>query len=140
MSSTPRTDEAVERWRQGKVNILEEMAKLETDLNLAEAERVELAKQLQSEKEMHAACQNERDVLDDVGVCASCGYEVTPVRPGKAQCDFCDTVDKWKALADRLAAALGHSWFAAKVDQRGKLMDFLEKKKAALAAYEEANK
>ena len=59
MSSTPRTDEAIERWRQGKVNILEEMAKLETDLNLAEAERVELAKQLQSEKEMHAACQNE---------------------------------------------------------------------------------
>ena len=48
--------------------------------------------------------------------------------------------DKWRALADQLAEALGHSWFAAKVDQRGKLMDFLEKKKAALAAYEEANK
>jgi hypothetical protein len=59
MSSTPRTDEAIERWHQGKVNILEEIAKLEIDLNLAEAERVELAKQLQSEKEMYAACQNE---------------------------------------------------------------------------------
>lgn len=78
--------------------------------------------------------------MDDAGICTSCGYEVTPVRPGKAQCEFCDTVDKWKALADQLAEALGHSWFGAKVDQRGKLLDFLEKKKAALAAYEEATK
>lgn len=59
MSATPRTDEAIERWHQGKVNILEELAKLETDLIWAEAERIELAKQLQSEKEIHAACQNE---------------------------------------------------------------------------------
>ena len=59
MSDTPRTDEAITRWHQGKVNILEELSKLETDLNWAEAERVEMAKQLQSEKEMHAACQNE---------------------------------------------------------------------------------
>ena len=80
------------------------------------------------------------DEMNEAGVCTSCGYEVTPVRPGKAQCDFCEAVEKWKALADQLAAALGHSWFAAKVDQRGKLMDFLEKKKAALAAYEEATK
>ena len=59
MSATPRTDEAIERWHQGKVNILEELAKLETELNFAEAERIEMAKQLRSEKEMHAACQNE---------------------------------------------------------------------------------
>lgn len=65
MSDTPRTDEAIERWRQGKVNILEEMAKLETDLNFAEAERIDMAKQLRSEKEAHAACQNERDNLQD---------------------------------------------------------------------------
>lgn len=63
MSATPRTDEAIERWHQGKVNILEELAKLETDLNFAEAERIEMAKQLRSEKEMHAACQNECDEL-----------------------------------------------------------------------------
>jgi len=31
-SSTPRTDEAVERWRQGKVNLIEEMAKMEIEL------------------------------------------------------------------------------------------------------------
>lgn len=61
MSSVPRTHEAIERWHQGKVNIFEEMAKLETELNFAEAERIDLAKQLRSEKEMHAACQNERD-------------------------------------------------------------------------------
>lgn len=48
--------------------------------------------------------------------------------------------DKWRLIADQLAEALGHSWFNAKVDQRGKLTDFLEKKKAALAAYEEATK
>jgi len=61
VSATPRTDEAIERWHQGKVNILEELAKLETELNFAEAERIEMAKQLRSEKEMHAACQNERE-------------------------------------------------------------------------------
>ena len=48
--------------------------------------------------------------------------------------------DKWRLIADQLAEALGHSWFNAKVDQRCKLTDFLEKKKAALAAYEEATK
>ena len=30
----PRTREAEERWRQGKVNIVDEMAKLEEELNL----------------------------------------------------------------------------------------------------------
>jgi hypothetical protein len=88
--------------------------------------------------------------MDDAGICTACGHKMTPVRPGKAQCDFCESQEyakkceedsaKWEALAHQLAAALGHSWFAAKVDQRGKLMDFLDKKKAALAAYEEATK
>jgi hypothetical protein len=32
-SSTPRTDEAVERWQQGKANLIEEMAKMELDLH-----------------------------------------------------------------------------------------------------------
>lgn len=32
-SETPITHEAVERWRQGKVNLWEEMARLELDLN-----------------------------------------------------------------------------------------------------------
>jgi hypothetical protein len=31
-SRTPRTDEAVERWHQGKVNWIDEMAKLELEL------------------------------------------------------------------------------------------------------------
>ena len=87
---------------------------------------------------------------EDPGICTACERAMTPVRPGKAQCDFCETQEyakkceenaaKWEALAHQLAGALGHSWFAAKVDQRGKLMDFLDKKKAALAAYEEATK
>lgn len=38
-------------------------AELERDL--AEAERVDLAKQLRSEKDRHAVCQNERDQLAD---------------------------------------------------------------------------
>ena len=63
MSSVPRTHEAIERWQQGKINIFDEMAKLETELNFAEAERIDLAKQLRSEKEMHAACQNEREEI-----------------------------------------------------------------------------
>jgi hypothetical protein len=61
-----------------------------------------------------------------------------------AVCDIAERREenaaKWEALAHQLAAALGHSWFAAKVNQRGKLADFIEKKKAALVAYEEAAK
>jgi len=87
---------------------------------------------------------------EDPGICTACGLNMTPVRPGKAQCDYCELGeaydkaqaerDKWEALAHQLAAALGHSWFNARVDHRGKLLDFLDKKKAALAAYEEATR
>ena len=31
-SRTPRTDEAVERWQQGKVNLIEEMSKMELEI------------------------------------------------------------------------------------------------------------
>ena len=31
-SRTPRTDEAVERWQQGKANLIEEMAKMELEI------------------------------------------------------------------------------------------------------------
>lgn len=34
-SDTPETCEAVERWHQGKINIFEEMARLETERDLA---------------------------------------------------------------------------------------------------------
>jgi hypothetical protein len=40
-----------------------EIEELRAEVALAEAERIELAKQLRSEREMHAACQNERDAL-----------------------------------------------------------------------------
>lgn len=35
MSDTPETHEAVERWRQGKINIFDEMARLERERNEA---------------------------------------------------------------------------------------------------------
>jgi hypothetical protein len=38
MSETPETYEAVERWRQGKINIFAEMARLETERNAARRE------------------------------------------------------------------------------------------------------
>jgi hypothetical protein len=34
-SNTPETCEAVERWQQGKINIFDEMARLETERNEA---------------------------------------------------------------------------------------------------------
>lgn len=37
MSHTPETQEAVERWRQGKINIFDEMARLERERNKAQA-------------------------------------------------------------------------------------------------------
>jgi hypothetical protein len=33
MSETPETQEAVERWQQGKINIFDEMARLEKERN-----------------------------------------------------------------------------------------------------------
>ena len=39
MSDTPETQEAVERWRQGKINIFDEMARLETERNNLEDQR-----------------------------------------------------------------------------------------------------
>lgn len=38
-----------------------EVEELRAEVALAEAERIEVAKMLRSEREMHAACQNERD-------------------------------------------------------------------------------
>ncbi len=37
MSDTPETQEAVERWRQGKINIFDEMARLERERDKAQA-------------------------------------------------------------------------------------------------------
>lgn len=39
MSDTPETQEAVERWRQGKINIFDEMARLERERNSLEDQR-----------------------------------------------------------------------------------------------------
>jgi hypothetical protein len=40
---TPETQEAVERWRQGKINIFDEMAKLERERNEAREVLQEIA-------------------------------------------------------------------------------------------------
>jgi len=40
-----------------------EADELRAEVALAEAERIELAKMLRSERQMHAQCQNERDEL-----------------------------------------------------------------------------
>jgi hypothetical protein len=40
-----------------------EIEELRAEVALAEAERIEMAKMLRSEREMHATCQNERDAL-----------------------------------------------------------------------------
>lgn len=42
MSDTPETQEAVERWRQGKINIFDEMARLERERDEAKNEADEL--------------------------------------------------------------------------------------------------
>ena len=47
MSDTPQTQEAVERWRQGKINIFDEMARLERERDQwrIQCERAEMALQ-----------------------------------------------------------------------------------------------
>jgi hypothetical protein len=45
------------------VRLESEAEELRAELALAEAERIEMAKMLRSERAMHAQCQNERDEL-----------------------------------------------------------------------------
>lgn len=60
MSDTPETDYENIHHRLGWPAFA---SKLERERNSAEDERVQIAKQLRSEKEMHARCQNECENL-----------------------------------------------------------------------------
>jgi len=42
----PITQEAVERWQQGKINIFDEMARLEDDLTLYKKVNIDLRKEI----------------------------------------------------------------------------------------------
>ena len=47
------------------------------------------------------------EMMDDAGICTACGHKMTPVRPGKAQCDFCElgeAYDKARAEREEIAA------------------------------------
>lgn len=46
------------------------------------------------------------DEMNAAGICTSCGHKMTAVRPGKAQCDYCELVegyDRVRAERDALA-------------------------------------
>lgn len=61
MSDTPQTDNHP-LWHGEPAVHIDFARKLERERNAAEDERVNMAKQLRSEKEMHAHCQNRLDV------------------------------------------------------------------------------
>lgn len=45
--------------------------------------------------------------MDDAGICTTCGHKMTAVRPGKAQCDYCElgeAYDKAQAEIRQLTA------------------------------------
>lgn len=47
------------------------------------------------------------DEMDDAGICTACGLKMTEVRPGKAQCDYCElgeAYDKERAEREEIAA------------------------------------
>jgi predicted RNase H-like nuclease (RuvC/YqgF family) len=50
---TPETQEAIERWRRGNINIFDEMARLERERDEARAERDILRLDAQREAEHH---------------------------------------------------------------------------------------
>ena len=64
---TPETQEAIERWRQGKINIFDDMARLERERDEARDELRDIRLNLGADAEgytlLHAVCsiQNERD-------------------------------------------------------------------------------
>ena len=60
MSDTPQTDNHP-LWHGEPAVHIDFARKLERERNAAEDERVNMAKQLRSEKEMHAHCQNRLD-------------------------------------------------------------------------------
>lgn len=61
MSDTPETDNHP-LWHGEPAVHIDFARKLERERNAAEEERVNMARQLRSEKEMHAHCQNRLDV------------------------------------------------------------------------------
>lgn len=62
MSDTPETDNHP-LWHGEPAVHIDFARKLERERNAAEEERVNMARQLRSEKEMHAHCQNECEKL-----------------------------------------------------------------------------
>lgn len=52
MSDTPETHEAVERWRHGKINIFDEMARMERERNEARAERDEWIARFRADEQL----------------------------------------------------------------------------------------
>jgi hypothetical protein len=51
-SDTPETCEAIERWQQGKINIFDEMARLERERGEARAERDEWIARFRADEEL----------------------------------------------------------------------------------------
>jgi hypothetical protein len=93
MSDTPETHEAVERWRQGKINIFDEMARLERERNAA---RRELQLLLESTKvETCSEPLPERD-----GEPADFSGAITRMRLAEAE------RDQWRECSVKLADAL----------------------------------
>jgi seryl-tRNA synthetase len=61
MNDTPETHEAAERWRQGKINIFDEMARLETERDEVRDTVLRLRKQRAIARNFGEQMERERD-------------------------------------------------------------------------------
>jgi hypothetical protein len=99
---TPETD-AVFIWEpflEVDVNKAQKLCeKLERERDIAEDERIDIAQQLESEKQCHDRCQNERDAL-------------------------IQKLDAWEEIAEHLHHLVQHPAYG--VDQAIRRMDVLE--------------
>ena len=64
------------------IRLEQENQELRADVALAEAERIEMAKMLRSEREAHAKCQNQLDAYRDAACAESCRDKESADRAG----------------------------------------------------------
>ncbi len=94
MSDTPETHEAVERWRQGKINIFDEMARLETERDQArQQERIHYDNFLSMQDERDKA-ERELELLLESTKVETCA-EPLPERDGEPA-DFAGAITRMR--------------------------------------------
>ena len=78
----PHWNNAEDAMAASIIRLEQENQELRAEVALAEAERIEMAKMLRSEREAHAKCQNQLDAYRDAACAESCRDKESADRAG----------------------------------------------------------